>query len=83
MELVNLTAFYSALLDANGITFNGAGRGAGWRGRKISYKTKVHHSGNLMVDHHYLAMHDFRPGDRFEIKFSASKIQLSLIDQGD
>lgn len=83
MERVNFTAFYSALLDAKGITFAGAGSGSGRRGRKISHKTKVHNSGNLMVGQRYLAMHDFRPGDRFEIKLSASQIQLSLIEQAD
>ena len=82
MERVNFTAFYSALLDAKGIKFAGAGSGSGRRGRRISYKTKVHHSGNLMVGQRYLSMHDFQPGDRFEIKLSASQIQLVPIDQG-
>lgn len=83
IEGINFTAFYSALLNAKGVTFAGAGGGSGPRGRKIRYKTKVHHSGNLMVGQRYLVMHDFKPGDRCEIKLSPSQIQLALIEQGD
>ena len=83
LERVNFTAFYSALLDAKGVKFAGGGAGGGRRGRKVSYKTKVHHSGNLMVGQRYLSMLDYRPGDRFEIKLSPSQIQLVLLDTAD
>ncbi len=83
LERVNFTAFYSALLDAKGVKFAGNSTGGGRRGRKVSYKTKVHHSGNLMVGQRYLSMLDFRPGDRFEIKLSPSQIQLVLLDMAD
>lgn len=83
MERVNLNAFYSALLDAKGVKFAGAGASCGRYGRKARYKTKVHFNGNLMVGKTYLSMLNFRPGDRFEIKLSPSQIQLVLLEMAD
>ena len=83
LERVNFTAFYTAVLDAKGVTFSRGSAGDGRRGRKASYKARVHHNGNLMVGRRYLSMLDFRPGDRFEIKLSPSQIQLVLLELAD
>lgn len=82
-ERINCTAFYTALLDAHGISFRGKRSGVERRGRKCTYRASVHWNGNLIVGRAYLSMLDFRPGDQFEIKLSPSQIQLVLLELAD
>lgn len=76
-ERLNYTAFYEALLDAKGIHF---GHRASARssenprlGRHLSYTTKVHFNGNLMVGSAYTALLDLKPGDTFTIQIEPPK----------
>jgi hypothetical protein len=76
-ERLNYTAFYEALLDAKGIHF---GHRASSRssdhprlGRHLSYTTKVHFNGNLMVGSAYTALLDLKPGDTFTIQIDSPK----------
>lgn len=75
-ERLNYTAFYEALLEAKGIQF---GQPASRRpmargddhsrlGRSLTYTTKVHFNGNLMVGSAYTALLDLKPGDTFQIQ---------------
>lgn len=77
-ERLNFTAFYEALLGAKGVSLgaDGAGRGAGKGGRKLSYTATVQGNGNLLVGKAYTAMLDLQPGDEFEIKLGKKQIRL-------
>jgi hypothetical protein len=76
-ERLNFTAFYEALLEAKGVSLSdGAGKGRGKGGRKLSYTAKVQFNGNLLVGKAYTAMLDLQPGDEFEIKLGRKQIKL-------
>jgi hypothetical protein len=76
-ERLNFTAFYEALLEAKGVNFGeGAGRGVGKAGRKLSFITKVQFNGNLLVGKAYTALLGLQPGDEFEIKLGRKQIRL-------
>jgi hypothetical protein len=82
-ERLNFTAFYEALLAANGV-----GLGADWsppgkRGPKPRGKTKVQFNGNLMVSKAYTAQLGLRPGDEFEIKLGRKHILLMPVGAAD
>lgn len=49
-ERLNYTAFYEALLEAKGVSFeDGGGKSKGKAGRNLSYLVKVQFNGNLLV----------------------------------
>ncbi|MCP9891756.1 AbrB family transcriptional regulator [Cyanobium sp. Aljojuca 7D2] len=76
-ERLNFTAFYEALLEAKGLSFgDGAGKGRGKGGRKLSYNTRVQFNGNLLIGKAYTALLDLNPGDEFEIKLGRKQIKL-------
>jgi hypothetical protein len=84
-ERINFTAFYEALLGAKGISLgtDGAGRGTGKGGRKLSYIATVQGNGNLLVGNAYTAMLELQPGDEFEIKLGKKQIRLVPVGGGD
>ena len=84
-ERLNFTAFYEALLGAKGVSLgsDGAGRGTGKGGRKLSYTATVQGNGNLLVGKAYTAMLDLQPGDEFEIKLGRKQIKLIPIGGSD
>lgn len=75
-ERLNYTAFYEALLEAKGVQFgppvsrrSQARAGDQSRpGRRLTYTTKVHFNGTLMVGSAYTSLLDLRPGDSFRIQ---------------
>ena len=78
-QRLNYTAFYEALLEAKGMSFGGAGESASRRdsvGRKLSYISKVHFNGNLLVGKAYTSMLGLKPGDEFDIKLERKGIRL-------
>jgi hypothetical protein len=76
-ERLNFTAFYEALLEAKGVSLgDGAARGGGKGGRKLSYIATVQGNGNLLVGKAYTALLDLSPGDEFEIKLGRKQIRL-------
>jgi len=74
-ERVNFTAFYAALLDAKGLTFNTASS-VGRRGRGLAHKVKVQFNGKLMIGDGYLKLMGAEPGDEFEIRVGRKQITL-------
>ena len=80
---VNFTAFYEALLNANGVELGGGSKGVGKGGRKLSYTAKVQFNGNLMVGKAYTAMLELKPGDDFEIKLGRKSIRLIPVGGSD
>ena len=75
-DRVNFTAFYEALLNANGIELGGGSAGIGKGGRKLSYTAKVQGNCNLLIGKAYTAMLDLQPGDEFEIRLGEKAIRL-------
>jgi len=76
-ERLNFTAFYEALLEAKGLHLgDGAAKGVGKGGRKLSYVATVQGNGNLLVGKAYTAMLDLHPGDEFDIKLGRKQIRL-------
>lgn len=74
-ERVNFTAFYAALLDAKGLTFNTA-PSVGRRGRGLAHRVKVQFNGKLMIGDGYLKLMGAEPGDEFEIRVGRKQITL-------
>jgi hypothetical protein len=75
-ERLNFTAFYEALLEANGVSLGSDGAGRSKGGRKLSYVATVQFNGNLLVGKAYTAMLGLEPGDEFEIKLGRKQIKL-------
>jgi hypothetical protein len=76
-ERLNFTAFYEALLEAKGVSLGeGATKGVGKAGRKLSYVATVQGNGNLLIGKAYSALLDLKPGDEFEIKLGKNNIRL-------
>ncbi len=94
-ERLNYTAFYEALLEAKGIQF---GQPASRRpmarggehsgpGRDLTFTTRVHFNGNLMVGSAYTSLLDLRPGDTFQIQIDPPRGerhrgQIRLVPRG-
>ena len=82
-ERLNFTAFYEALLAANGIGVGADCSPPGKRGPKPKGKTRVQHNGNLMVGKAYTAQLGLRPGDEFVIKLGRKEIRLVPVGAAD
>ena len=82
-ERLNFTAFYEALLEAEGVSLGEPGQGRGKAGRKLSYGTKVQFNGNLLIGKAYTAQLGLAPGDEFEIKLGRKQIKLIPIGGAD
>ena len=78
-ERINLMAFYKALLEAEGMTFE-VETSSGTRGRVPTYRTSVHKNGNLLIGASYTKEMGLKPGDEFELKLSKRSIKLTRID---
>ena len=78
-ERIGLMAFYNALLEAEGMTFE-ATQEKGTRGREAAYKVSVHKNGNLLIGASYTKEMGLEPGDEFTIKLGKNKISLTKID---
>ena len=77
MDRLNFTAFYEALLEANGMHFcAGSSGGKGKPGRSLLYATKIKFNGNLMVGKSHTAQLGLKAGDEFEIRLGRKQIQL-------
>jgi hypothetical protein len=82
-ERLNFTAFYEALLRANGVGVGSDCTAPGKRGPKLTGKTKVQFNGNLMVGRAYTAQLGLRPGDEFEIRLGRKQIRLVPVGAAD
>jgi bifunctional DNA-binding transcriptional regulator/antitoxin component of YhaV-PrlF toxin-antitoxin module len=76
-ERLNFTAFYEALLEANGVSLGeGRAKDGGAPGRKLSYIVTVQSNGNLLIGKAYTAQLGLQPGDEFEIRIGKKEIHL-------
>lgn len=84
LERLNFTAFYEALLEANGDSLGeGGGNGKGKAGPSLSYVAKVQFNANLLVGMAYTGLLGLNPGDEFEIKLGKKQIRLVPVGASD
>ena len=83
-EHLHFTDFYEAVLEAKGVHLPGqAGRLRTHRsaqGRQLSFNTRVHFNGNLMVGRAYTEKLQLKPGDQFRIHLHDGEIRLTPLD---
>jgi hypothetical protein len=75
---VNLTKFYDAVLQSQGINIDDKPKADG-RGREASYRATVHQNGQILIGAAYTRALDLVPGDEFEIKVGYKNIHLKAI----
>jgi AbrB-like transcriptional regulator len=75
---VNLTKFYDAVLQSEGINVDEKPKVDG-RGREASYRATVHQNGQLLIGAAYTKALNLSPGDEFEIKLGYKHIHLRAI----
>jgi AbrB-like transcriptional regulator len=75
---VNLTKFYDAVLQSQGITIDEKPKTDG-RGREASYRTTVYGNGQILIGGVYTRALNLVPGDEFEIKVGYKHIHLKAI----
>ncbi|MEO0869166.1 MAG: AbrB family transcriptional regulator [Cyanobacteria bacterium J06642_11] len=78
-ERISLMAFYNALLEAEGMTFDAESQGNG-RGRAATYRVSVHKNGNLLIGASYTKELGLEAGDEFEIKLGKKQISLTRVE---
>lgn len=78
-ERLNFTAFYEALLAAKGVDLD-KGCTRNGRGRSLSNVATVQGNGNLLIGKAYVEAADFKPGDRFSIKFGRRQALLTFLE---
>ena len=79
-ERISLMAFYNALLEAEGMSFEAAPERGSGRGRAATYRVSVHKNGNLLLGSAYTKEMGLEPGDEFEIKLGRKVISLTRVD---
>jgi hypothetical protein len=79
-ERLNFTAFYAALLEAQGLPL-GAGEGKPI-GRKLSFMATVQFNGNLMIGKSYMRQMGAKPGDQFQLVLNRNSGALRLVPMG-
>jgi AbrB-like transcriptional regulator len=77
---VNLTKFYDAVLQSQGINIDETPKADG-RGREASYRATVHENGQILIGAAYTKVLNLVPGDKFEIKLGYKHINLKAIDK--
>jgi hypothetical protein len=75
---VNLTKFYDAVLQSQGISIDEKPKADG-RGREASYLATVHKNGQILIGAAYTKALNLVPGDEFEIKVGYKHINLKAI----
>ncbi|MGB3294223.1 MAG: AbrB family transcriptional regulator [Phormidesmis sp.] len=71
----DLADFYSAILEARGISLSPEG-GKDGRGREPTYRVSVHKNGQIVIGSTYTQEMGLKPGDEFEIKLGYKHIRL-------
>ena len=79
-ERISLMAFYNALLEAEGMSFDAAASPKGTRGREATYRVSVHKNGNLLIGATYTNEMGLEPGDEFSIKLKKRSIELTRLE---
>ena len=78
-ERINITSFYKALLEAEGMTFEAQPSESGGRGRPPTYRTTVHKNGTLLIGASYTTEMGLNPGDEFVLTLGKRGIKLTLV----
>lgn len=73
-ERVNFTAFYAALLEAQGVRLEPAHEGK--RGRRLSHVTTVLAQGHAVVGRPYLEAAGIEPGTSLVVKVHRGRVSL-------
>lgn len=76
-EVPDVTKFYNALFDAQGLKM--ASRRGFRGGPSKSYETTVHANGVMVIGRSYTEEAELQPGDVFKIKTSPGKLSLELV----
>lgn len=76
-ERLNFTAFYEALLQAQGVQVGGKSKG----GRQLSFAGKVQGNGNLLIGRAYTSQLGLAPGDRMAIEIRDGQFMLTVLEQ--
>lgn len=74
-DSANLTEFYEALIQANGIALDPESPKDG-RGRDPNFRVSVHKNGQIVIGSTYTQSMGLVPGDEFEIKLGYKHIKL-------
>lgn len=82
-ERVSMMKFMNALLDAEGIHFDGHQNQNGRGGRSASYRITVQSNGNLLIGSAYTKQMSLKPGDEFEISLGRKHIHLKQLGIDD
>jgi AbrB-like transcriptional regulator len=77
---VNLTKFYDAVLQSEGISVDEKPSSDG-RGREASYIATIHKNGQLLIGASYTKALNLVAGDEFEIKLGYKHIHLKAISK--
>ncbi|QQE66739.1 transcriptional regulator [Leptolyngbya sp. BL0902] len=80
---VNMMKFRNALLEAQGIQFDGPQGSSGRGGRSASYRISVQANGNLLIGAAYTKQMSLQPGDEFEITLGRKHIKLKQVGAED
>ena len=78
----DLADFYSAILEAKGISLSPEGNKDG-RGREPTYRVSVHKNGQIVIGSTYTQEMGLKPGDEFEIKLGYKHIRLVQLDESN
>jgi hypothetical protein len=79
-ERLHYTAFYAALLEAKGVQFFDTHQEPGKVGRPLTYTTKVHYQGAVMVGKAYMKMLGLKAGDQVAIRLGPKQICLEPVE---
>jgi hypothetical protein len=79
-DRLHYTAFYAALLEAKGVNFYDDRQGSGKVGRPLTYTTKVHFHGAVMVGKAYMKMLGLKAGDLVAIRLGPKQIYLEPVE---
>ena len=80
---INMMKFMNALIEAEGIQFDGPRNGNGRGGRSASYRISVQANGNLLIGAAYTKQMNLKPGDEFEITLGRKHIKLKQVGAED
>lgn len=80
----NLSKFYSAILQAQGLELEPSQRSNNHnpRGRSPSYRVTVHQNGQIVIGAAYTKAMNLKPGDTFLIKRGYKHIHLYQVEEG-
>lgn len=76
---INLTGFYAATLQANGLLLKNRDNSSEGRGRDATYQVTVHQNGQIVIGSTYTKKLGLKHGDEFKIKVGYKHIYLEKI----